>query len=120
MTAKLLKVMRVGKSYSRPSALDQLLGRHDNVGRPALHDVSFDVDRGEVLGIVGESGSGKSTLAKCVAMLEHLDTGSIEFDGVDLASLRGSDLRRVRRRIQVIFQDPYSSLNPRLTVGEAI
>ncbi len=120
MTAKLLEVAGVRKSYFRPSAVDKLFGRHDDIGRPALNDVSLEVGRGEVLGIVGESGSGKSTLAKCIALLERTDAGTILFDGLDLTRLRGPVLRRARRRIQVIFQDPYSSLNPRLTVGEAI
>jgi oligopeptide/dipeptide ABC transporter ATP-binding protein len=88
--------------------------------RPALADASLALERGESVGIVGESGSGKSTLARCLAFLERPDAGRVLFDGVDLSGLGRRQLRRSRRRIQVVFQDPYSSLNPRLTVGSAL
>src|SRR5262245_16831073 len=83
---------------------------------PALADASRSLERGEAIGIVGESGSGKSTLARCLALLERPDTGRVLLEGVDLMRLGRRPLRRTRRRIQVVFQDPYSSLNPRLTV----
>ena len=86
----------------------------------ALAGVSLELDRGETLGIVGESGCGKSTLARLLVGLERPTTGSVEFDGVDLTSLSGARLRAHRRRIQMVFQDPYSSLNPRQRVGTAI
>jgi oligopeptide/dipeptide ABC transporter ATP-binding protein len=89
-------------------------------GRPALNDVSLTVARGAVLGIVGESGSGKSTLARCLGLLERPDLGRVLLDGADLTALAPRQLRRERRRIQVVFQDPYASLNPRLSVGSAI
>ncbi|MDR9439686.1 MAG: ABC transporter ATP-binding protein [Halomonas sp.] len=86
----------------------------------ALDDVSFTMARGETVGIVGESGSGKSTLGRCVVRLERPDSGELLLDGVDLTSLKGETLRRERRRVQMIFQDPYASLNPRTRVGMAI
>ena len=92
---------------------------HDAV-RPALIDASLSLERGESVGIVGESGSGKSTLARCLALLERPDAGRVLLDGADLTELRAGPLRRSRRRIQVVFQDPYASLNPRLTVGSAL
>jgi oligopeptide transport system ATP-binding protein len=88
--------------------------------RPALADASLSLERGEAIGIVGESGSGKSTLARCLALLERPDTGRVLLEGVDLTRLGRRRLRRTRRRIQIVFQDPYSSLNPRLTVGSAL
>jgi oligopeptide transport system ATP-binding protein len=88
--------------------------------RPALADASLSLERGESVGIVGESGSGKSTLARCLSLLERPDAGRVLFEGVDLARLGRRHLRRSRRRIQVVFQDPYSSLNPLLTVGSAL
>lgn len=86
----------------------------------ALNEVSFTMARGETVGIVGESGSGKSTLGRCVVRLERPDSGELLLDGVDLTSLKGESLRRERRRVQMIFQDPYASLNPRTRVGMAI
>ena len=86
----------------------------------AVDDVSLSLDRHRTLGIVGESGSGKTTLARCLTRLIEPDEGSIVFDGVDLRALGGKELQGMRRRIQVVFQDPFSSLNPRLTVGAAI
>ncbi len=86
----------------------------------AVDGVSFTLDRGEILGIAGESGSGKSTTARCITRLIEPDGGAISFDGVDVLSLDARGLRDVRRRIQMVFQDPYSSLNPRLSIGAAI
>jgi oligopeptide/dipeptide ABC transporter ATP-binding protein len=86
----------------------------------ALDGVSLRLGDRETLGIVGESGCGKSTLAKVLVRLEDADSGSIVLDGVDLGSLRGRELRRQRQRIQMVFQDPFSSLNPRKTIGDAI
>jgi peptide/nickel transport system ATP-binding protein len=86
----------------------------------AVSDVSLTVRRGETLGIVGESGSGKSTVARCVARLVQATSGAIRVDDVDIALMRESKFRPMRRRVQFIFQDPYRSLNPRRTVGEAI
>lgn len=86
----------------------------------ALDDVSFELDEGKTLGIVGESGSGKSTLARCVTLLERADHGRVIFSGVDLTALKGNLPVQIRRSIQMIFQDPYSSLNPRRTVFHTI
>ena len=86
----------------------------------ALADVSFEVRKGETLGIVGESGSGKSTAARCIVRLIDADSGAIRVDGEDIAPLPTRQLRRVRRRMQMVFQDPFGSLNPRRTVGQLI
>jgi oligopeptide transport system ATP-binding protein len=86
----------------------------------AVMDVSFDIDRGETLGLVGESGSGKSTTAYCVLQAIRPTSGSVVFDGRELTELSGSELRPIRRRMQLVFQDPHSSLDPRMTVGDIV
>ena len=96
-----------------------LFGGREGVVR-AVDDVSFTIHRGETLGLVGESGCGKTTTGRCILQLERPTGGQILFEDRDLATLGAEDLRAVRRRMQVIFQDPYSSLNPRMTVGQII
>jgi ABC-type glutathione transport system ATPase component len=86
----------------------------------AVDGVSFTVRSGEVFGLVGESGCGKTTLAHCILRLLRADSGSIRFQGLDWSALEGKELRRQRRRIQMVFQDPATSLNPRMTVGQLV
>jgi len=86
----------------------------------AVDGISFTIKKGETLGLVGESGCGKSTTGKAVLQLDRPTSGQVMFDGNDLVAMHGEDLRRMRQRMQIIFQDPYSSLNPRMTVGEIL
>ncbi len=86
----------------------------------AVNEVSFDIRRGEVLGLVGESGSGKSTIGRSLLRLVPITSGQVDFDGTDVTALEGRDLKRMRRRMQMIFQDPFASLNPRMTVYDTL
>ena len=103
----------------RVQGLKTYFGRRDRPVR-AVDDVSFDIAAGEVLGLVGESGSGKSTIGRSVLKLVEPSAGSIRFEGVDLVPLSARAMRPYRRRLQVIFQDPYASLNPRRRVGDTL
>jgi oligopeptide transport system ATP-binding protein len=86
----------------------------------AVDGVSFSIERGQTLGLVGESGSGKTTIGRTITRLYKPTSGQILYENVDLAKLHGEELRQVRRRVQMIFQDPYASLNPRFTIGSLI
>ena len=86
----------------------------------AVDDVSFEIRQGETMGLVGESGSGKSTTGYCVLELLKPTSGSVRFDGEELTTMPRNELRRMRREMQIVFQDPYSSLNPRMTIGDIV
>lgn len=86
----------------------------------ALDGVSFSIQRGESVGLVGESGSGKTTLGRTIVRLTEATSGKVVFDGIDVLESRPKQLRELRRRVQIVFQDPYGSLNPRMTVGAAV
>ena len=86
----------------------------------AVDGLTFDVKRGETLGLVGESGCGKSTTGRAILQLHRPTEGKVNFDGTELTEIKGADLRRFRRRMQMIFQDPFSSLNPRMSVAQII
>ncbi len=116
----LLEIRNVKKYFPvQKGFLEQLLTR-DRTFVKAVDDVSFDIQKGEILGLAGESGSGKTTMGRlCVKLIEPTE-GEIIFDGEDIAQLTGADMRNIRRRIQFTFQDPSSSLNPRISIGDAI
>ena len=116
MSANLLQVSNLVKDYRLPR--EHLLATAPRVR--ALDDVSFTLKRGKSLGIVGESGSGKSTLARLVMALEAPTSGSVLFDGQDLNALPGAELRRARAGFQMVFQDPYGSLDPRRRVHQTV
>jgi peptide/nickel transport system ATP-binding protein len=116
----LVKVTDLKKWFPVQSGLfDQVLSREAEYVR-AVDGVTFNIRRGEVFGLAGESGSGKTTIGRLVIHLEKPTEGSVIFDGIDLDTLKGEEMRKLRRRMQVIYQDPMASLNPRMTIGESI
>ncbi|UFN48367.1 ABC transporter ATP-binding protein [Roseomonas sp. OT10] len=118
--APLLAVEGLRKWFpQKPGGLGRLSGRAPTAVQ-AVTDVSFTLRRGEVLGLVGESGSGKTTIGQCVMRLHEPSAGRIMFDGTDVAALPSRAMRPLRQRMQMVFQDPYASLNPRLRVGDSI
>ncbi|GAB4128196.1 MAG: dipeptide ABC transporter ATP-binding protein [Thermogutta sp.] len=112
----LLRVRRLRKYFPGPRSL---FSGERKVAR-AVDGVSFDVRKGEVLGLVGESGCGKTTVGRTLLRLIEPTSGTIEFMGRDITHLQGKALRDLRREMQIVFQDPFSSLNPRMTVGAAV
>jgi len=118
--APLLEVEHVSKAFRMRRTLKERLGRGETAVHQAVDDVSFSVTRGEILGLAGGSGSGKTTLARCLIRLVEPDTGAVRLDGHDVLAAKGAELRELRRRMQMVFQDPYASLNPRMTVGTAL
>ncbi len=119
-TQPLLQAQALHKKYwLRAGFLGQIIGRQrDSVH--AVDGVDFSLARGDVLALVGESGSGKTTAGKLITLLERPTSGQIEFDGREISDLSGTELKQFRRQVQMIFQNPYESLDPRYTIGAAV
>jgi ABC-type oligopeptide transport system ATPase subunit len=111
----LLEVRHLSKEFSRKQGL---FGRKTVVR--AVDDVSYSIEKGETFGLVGESGSGKTTTGRCILRLIEPTSGEVLFDGRNVLALSRGDLRRARRDMQIVFQDPYSSLNPRMRVADIV
>ncbi len=118
--ANVLSVKGLTKSFPVGRSHGFRVSRTPPAAVLAVDNVSFDLSRGEILGLAGESGSGKSTTGRCLTRLVEPDAGEVIFDGIDIRTLDGRALRHVRRRIQMVFQNPYASLNPRMSMGDAI
>ncbi|WJY20449.1 ATP-binding cassette domain-containing protein [Fontisubflavum oceani] len=116
MTMPLLQVDKLRKYFPIHGGVLQRVV--NNV--KAVDDVSFDINAGEVVGLVGESGSGKTTVGRTILRLEHATSGEVRFSGADVMGLNASEMRAYRKRMQIIFQDPYASLNPREKVREVL
>ncbi|MDY4523273.1 MAG: oligopeptide/dipeptide ABC transporter ATP-binding protein, partial [Atopobium sp.] len=114
----LLHVEHLTKEFPVESGV--LASRMNKKRVHAVNDVSFDIWPGETFGLVGESGCGKSTTGRCIMRLTHPTSGKVVFDGKDVGKLNKAGLKEMRRNMQFIFQDPYASLNPRMTIGEII
>ncbi len=120
MPDPLLDVRHLSKHYGSATGLLKRLSGAKSAPLIAVDDVSFTIAQGEIFSLVGESGSGKTTLGRSLLRLIEPTTGEIRFDGTDLCTLDATAMRAMRRQVQMIFQDPYSSLNPRLTVRQTI
>jgi oligopeptide/dipeptide ABC transporter ATP-binding protein len=116
LNAPLLSVHNLSKTFPVHTGL---FGRHSGNVR-AVDNVSFTLSRAETLGVVGESGCGKTTMGRCILRLIDPTAGQVIFDGIDIATLGRSALRAMRHKMQIVFQDPFSSLNPRMTVGATV
>jgi len=114
----LIEIHHLKKYFPVSQTLLELVSRRRQKWVKAVDDISFDIYEGETLGLVGESGCGKSTLSKTISRLVEPDSGRLVFDGQDFTAARGSVLRQMRFRMQMIFQDPFSSLNPAMTVRQ--
>lgn len=113
MSEYLLEVKNLCKRFSIKGGI---FGR-EVASVNAVNNVSFAIKKGETLGLVGESGCGKTTLGRSILRLIEPTSGQVLFDGKDVTNLSADEMRKMRRRMQIIFQDPYASLNPRMTVG---
>jgi oligopeptide/dipeptide ABC transporter ATP-binding protein len=116
----LLRLVGVARRYDLRRGLRRLLRPAEGNTVHALDGVDLEIARGETLGVIGESGCGKTTLGRVALRLQEPSAGRVEFDGVDLGSLDARRLRALRRRMQIVFQDPYASLNPRRSVGQIV
>ena len=120
MTSPLLAVRELVKHYDSRRGLWGRITGNPGVLVQAVNGVSLSIQRGETLGLIGESGCGKSTLGRAILRLHEPTSGRIQFDGVEVNTLAPAELKALRRRMQIIFQDPYASLNPRKTVAELV
>ncbi|MCE5208725.1 MAG: ABC transporter ATP-binding protein [Chloroflexi bacterium] len=116
----LVEIKHVKKYFDLPRGLLKTILRYEKETVHAVDDVSLDIYKGETLGLVGESGSGKTTLLRCIARIYDPSSGIIMHEGKDILKLSKKELRTERRKFQVVFQDPYSSLNPRMTVKQVL